>query len=69
MIDIIINGVQTLGAVLIGITALGVHHRVLNERKIDAEVVTFMKKEQKIGITGMVLIVVGFVLEVVITLM
>ncbi|PIT92877.1 MAG: hypothetical protein COU08_00010 [Candidatus Harrisonbacteria bacterium CG10_big_fil_rev_8_21_14_0_10_42_17] len=51
---------EMIGAVLIGYTALRVHHRVLNEHKIDDRVVRAMKKEQRFGILGIVLVVVGF---------
>ena len=52
-----------LGTLLIAFAALRVHHRVLNEHKIDRRVFKVMRREQLTGIAGAILIVVGFLIE------
>jgi hypothetical protein len=52
-----------LGTILIAFTAIRVHHRVLNEHTIDEAVFRSMKREQKLGVIGVLLIVTGFILE------
>ena len=54
---------DTLGTIMIAFAALRVHHRVLNEHKIDAHVFTIMKREQLLGVSGIVLVTVSFVLQ------
>lgn len=55
---------DTIGTVMIAYTAVAVHRRVWKEHKIDAVVFKAMKREQSIGITGIVFIIVGFVLQI-----
>lgn len=52
---------RLLGEVTVGYTALRVHHRVLREHSIDDQVEKIMKREQKVGIFGVALIIIGFV--------
>jgi len=54
--------IKTMGELFLAYTVLKVHHGVMNERKIDSRVLREMKKEQLIGIVGVTLIVVGFVI-------
>lgn len=54
--------IQTIGTLLIAIIAYLVHHRIAKEKKIDKKVLEQMKKEQIIGIIGIILIIVGFIL-------
>jgi hypothetical protein len=54
---------ETLGTLMIAFAALKVHHRVLNEHKMDDRVFTSMRKEQRVGVIGVVLILLGFVIE------
>jgi hypothetical protein len=56
---------STTGTLFIALAALNVHHRVLNEHKIDQRVFREMKREQWIGISGVALLVVGHILVVV----
>jgi len=56
---------DTSGTVMIAFAALKVHHRVLNEQKIDKDVFSSMKKEQRIGQFGIFLVLLGFVLALV----
>lgn len=54
---------HTLGTIMVAITAIRVHRRVWQEHKIDQKVFTAMRREQKLGITGIVFIIVGSVLQ------
>lgn len=54
---------HTLGEVMVGFTAIMVHHRVWKEHKIDDRVFVEMNKERKIGIIGLICIIVGFAIE------
>ena len=55
---------DVLGKLMVGFTAIAVHHRFLKEHKVDRKVFSSMKKEQMIGIIGMILIVVAYVIVV-----
>lgn len=54
---------DTLGKVLLGITVLMVHWHVLKEHKIDADVLRTMKREQILGASAILLIIVGYILQ------
>ena len=56
---------DTIGTLMIAFAALRVHHRVLNEHKIDKNVFSSMKRERIIGLSGVICIVVGYILQVV----
>jgi hypothetical protein len=56
--------IDVVGKVLVAYTALRVHHRVWQEHKVDQKVFTEMKREQMYGIIGLILILVGFVLQI-----
>ncbi len=55
---------ETIGTIMIGMTALSVHHRVLNEHAITDSVFKSMKQEQIFGIIGVVLIIVGYIITI-----
>lgn len=55
--------IDTLGKILLGITVLMVHWHVLKEHKIDADVLYSMKREQILGILAILLIVLGYILQ------
>ncbi len=65
MLGIIGFTLHTLGEIMVGFTAIMVHHRVWKEHKIDKRVFAEMNKERKIGIIGLILIVAGFAIELV----
>lgn len=52
-----------LGTLMIAFAALRVHHRVLNERKIDDAVLKAMKIERIIGVLGVCMTILGFMIE------
>lgn len=48
---------------MIGYTVIKVHGRVAKEHKIDNPVISEMSRERKIAISGIVLIILGFILQ------
>lgn len=56
--------IETLGKIVIAYTALRVHYRFRKERKIDIRVFMTMRREQLIGIIGIILIIIGYALQV-----
>lgn len=63
MLGLIGFTLHTLGEIMVGFTVIMVHYRVWKEHKIDNRVFNEMNKERKIGIVGLILIVVGYVIE------
>ncbi|PIZ66116.1 hypothetical protein COY15_01855 [Candidatus Roizmanbacteria bacterium CG_4_10_14_0_2_um_filter_39_12] len=64
MIELVGFTIKTIGEVMVGFTAIMVHHRVWKEHKIDTRVFAEMKRERQVGITGLILIVLGYILQV-----
>ncbi|PJE61884.1 hypothetical protein COU87_02260 [Candidatus Roizmanbacteria bacterium CG10_big_fil_rev_8_21_14_0_10_39_12] len=64
MIELVGFTIKTIGEVMVGFTAIMVHHRVWKEHKIDTRVFAEMKRERRVGITGLILIVLGYILQV-----
>ena len=54
----------TLGKVLLGITVMMVHSKMIKENGIDGKVLTEMKRERNVAILGIVLILAGYILEI-----
>jgi len=54
---------QTLGEVLVALTVLFVHQRVIKEHKIDEKVFLDIKKERVIGTLGIIFIITGYFLQ------
>jgi hypothetical protein len=54
---------ETPGTLMIAYAALSVHHRVLHEHTIDEVVFKSMKREQRIGKIGVLLVMIGFILQ------
>ncbi len=55
--------IQTIGELFLAYTVLRVHHGVMLERRIDKKVLTEMRTEQFVGIVGVTLIVIGFIVR------
>lgn len=53
-----------IGKVLLGVTVVQVHWKIVKEHKIDKKVLTEMRRERNIAIVAIACIVVGFLLEV-----
>lgn len=54
---------DVIGKIMIAFTAIMVHHRVWKEHRIDKRVFLEMKREQIIGIIGILFIIIGYVLQ------
>jgi len=54
-----------VGTVLVAYAAIRVHHRILHDHAVDEGVFSTMKKEQLFAVLGVLLILAGFVLEVI----
>lgn len=52
-----------VGKLLVSYTVLTVHMRVREEHKIDEKVFGAMKKEKNIGIIGIAMMILGYILE------
>ena len=63
MLSLIGFFLQTAGGILVGYTAIRVHHRIRQERDIDAEVLQEIGHEERLGKFGILLILIGFALE------
>jgi hypothetical protein len=53
-----------IGKVMVAYTALKVHHRVRKEHKIDDFVFKEMHKEGILGVLGIILMIMGYFLQV-----
>lgn len=54
---------DTIGKIFIGLAVLAVHRHIFKERKIDTDVLRTMRKEWVLTVLGILLIVVGAVLQ------
>ena len=54
-----------IGKILLGIAVINVHGHIAKEHKIDIEVVTAMRREQYFVLVGLLLIVAGYILEII----
>ena len=52
-----------VGEILIGLAVLNVHKHVIEEKKIDGDVVSAMKRERGIALLGILLIVAGYFIK------
>jgi uncharacterized membrane protein YidH (DUF202 family) len=55
---------EILGKILIAYTALRVHFRFRKEHKIDSKVFNTMRREQIVGIIGITLIILGYIIQI-----
>jgi hypothetical protein len=62
--ELLISTLNTMGTLLIAWAALSVHHKVLNDHKISKNVYLRMRVEQFLGVTGMIFIVIGYILNI-----
>ncbi len=54
-----------VGKVLIAVTALLVHRKVVRERKIDRKVLRYIHKEEIYGFLGIIFLIIGYILHIV----
>ena len=62
--EFISETLQVAGEIIIGITAIMVHRRVWKEHKINNRVYSEIKREQFIGIVGIVLLIIGYLIKI-----
>lgn len=55
----------TIGEVLIGLTVLYVHHKILEEHKLDKKVFAGIRTEQWSGLLGIALIISGYIIRLI----
>lgn len=55
---------DVLGKILIGITVLIVHRHIVKEHKIDRDVIKQMKREQVLGVLGIIFIIIGYLIHI-----
>ena len=63
MLELAIHTLDVIGKILIALAAISVHHRFLNEHKIDTKVFRSMKREQKLAFLGIAMILISYFLE------
>lgn len=54
---------DVVGKIMIAFTVLMVHHRFRKEHKVDERVFKAMRREQIIGLVGIVFIIIGYFLR------
>lgn len=59
------TAIKTIGELLLGLTVILVHHQIVTDHRIDKKVLNLMHREQFLAGVGMVLIVVGYTIEMV----
>lgn len=52
-----------LGELLIGYTAIAVHYRFRKEHRVDEQVFIIMKREHVLGMLGIFLLTVGYLIQ------
>lgn len=62
--EIIALTFDVVGKIMVAYTAIRVHFRVWREHKIDDMVFAEMKREQIAGISGIILIAIGYFIKV-----
>ena len=55
---------STAGELLLAVTVLTVHHKMKKEHRIDAQVEEEISFEQWVGILAIILIAIGYILQV-----
>ena len=61
--ELLSHTLDLVGKIMIFYTAIAVHYRVRKEHKIDKNVFRAMRREQGIGVLGIVLIVVAYLIR------
>ncbi len=62
-IEVTGHGLHTIGAIMVAFTAIQVHMRVWREHKIDRAVYEEMRHERRLGIVGVALMLLGFLIQ------
>lgn len=64
-IEIFSLSAELFGTIMIAFAALRVHSRVLNEQRMDKHVFTAIRRERKVGIFGVILVIIGYVTKMI----
>jgi hypothetical protein len=59
---------EYLGTLIIALTALSVHLRMKKEKSVDAQVITQIGKEKIFAYLGIILLTIGFAMEIILFL-
>lgn len=62
--ELVGHTLDVIGKVLVSYTAIAVHYRFRKEHRIDEVVFKHMRREQIFGVLGIVLIILGYLLEI-----
>jgi len=62
-LEIIGFTLDVIGKILIGVAVYFVHKRVMKEEKINKVVLREMKKEKRMVVIGIILIVIGYLMQ------
>lgn len=54
---------DVIGKVLLGVAVLLAHRRIMEEHKIDKKVLIELRREQILGVIGVILIIIGYFLQ------
>lgn len=57
--------IQVIGEILIALTVLKVHHKMLEDKKLDSKVIDGIRIEQHMGIFGIALIILGYLMQII----
>ncbi|OGM91703.1 hypothetical protein A3A20_02090 [Candidatus Wolfebacteria bacterium RIFCSPLOWO2_01_FULL_45_19] len=63
-LEFLIETMDIIGIVSVAVAALSVHHRFLNEHRVDRRVFATMKREQVLGISGVFLMITSYALRI-----
>lgn len=61
--ELVGESLTMIGEVIVAVMVIGVHHRVKMKHKIDKSVSDLMTMEQTLGLLGVSLIVLGYLIE------
>jgi hypothetical protein len=56
--------IYVIGEVMVAYTAIMVHYRFWREHKIDEAVFSIMKRERRVAVLGVILIIIGYFLQI-----
>jgi len=63
-LNILARTLDVAGKLMVAYTAIAVHHRVRKDHKIDKDVIKMMSVEQFFGALGILLIISGYLIDV-----
>lgn len=64
LIEILAFTFDLIGKLLIAVTAIMVHSKVVSEKRIDKKVLKDIQKEEIFGVIGIAFVILGYILHV-----